>query len=293
MSSVTPFPCQNPDSRFDTGTESVPEPEWVKQDLRVPRYDDVVFARPDLSQIIGDAEANRDMFQGCSRDRSGKIISSLRSWARRSVLEEAARYTAELTGSAVELPAGLDEQLLFITGHQPALYHPGVWIKNLLIGKAAQQTAGLSLNLIVDNDLVSSTAVKVPQGTRSNPCFSDISFDDSIKKKPWEETSIQNEKLFRTFADRVDEALAVWPDLPAPLLRNIWPAAVAHMQKTDRLADCLAAARHGESKIWNSRSAACVRPGHFYGLPVIYLRTPTLFGQRITKSSVSTVKSIE
>ena len=63
-----------------------------------------VFARPDLSQIIGDAEANRDMFQGCSRDRSGKIISSLRSWARRSVLEEAARYTAELTGSAVELP---------------------------------------------------------------------------------------------------------------------------------------------------------------------------------------------
>ncbi|WP_278466818.1 hypothetical protein [Gimesia maris] len=250
MSSVTPFPCQNPDSRFDSGTESVPEPEWVKQDLRVPRYDDVVFARPDLSQIIGDAEANRDMFQGCSRDRSGKIISSLRSWARRSVLEEAARYTAELTGSAVELPAGLDEQLLFITGHQPALYHPGVWIKNLLIGKAAQQTAGLSLNLIVDNDLVSSTAVKVPQGTRSNPCFSDISFDDSIKKKPWEETSIQNEKLFRTFADRVDEALAVWPDLPAPLLRNIWPAAVAHMQKTDRLADCLAAARHAQEQRW-------------------------------------------
>ena len=250
MSSVTPFPCQNPDSRFDSGTETVPEPEWVKQDLRVPRYDDVVFARPDLSQIIGDAEANRDMFQGCSRDRSGKIISSLRSWARRSVLEEAARYTAELTGSAVELPAGLDEQLLFITGHQPALYHPGVWIKNLLIGKAAQQTAGLSLNLIVDNDLVSSTSIKVPQGTRSNPCFSDISFDDSIKKKPWEETSIQNEELFRSFADRVDEALAVWPDLPAPLLRNIWPAAVAHMQKTDRLADCLAAARHAQEQRW-------------------------------------------
>lgn len=250
MSSVTPFPCQNPDSRFDSGTESVPEPEWVKQDLRVPRYDDVVFARPDLSQIIGDAEANRDMFQGCSRDRSGKIISSLRSWARRAVLEEAVLYTAELTGSAVELPADLDEQLLFITGHQPALYHPGVWIKNLLIGKAAQQTAGLSLNLIVDNDLVSSTAIKVPQGSRANPYFSDVSFDDSIKKKPWEETTIQNEELFRTFVDRVDGTLEVWPELPAPLLRNIWPAAVAHMQKTDRLADCLAAARHAQEQRW-------------------------------------------
>ena len=56
--------------------------------------------------------------------------------------------------------------------------------------------------------------------------------------------------MFRTFADRVDEALAVWPDLPAPLLRNIWPAAVAHMQKTDRLADCLVAARHAQEQRW-------------------------------------------
>ncbi|HAH44500.1 MAG TPA: hypothetical protein DCM07_06510, partial [Planctomycetaceae bacterium] len=250
MSSVTPFPCQNPDSRFDSGTKPVPEPEWVKQDLRVPKYDDVVFARPDLSQIIGDAEANRDMFQSCSRDRSGKIISSLRSWARRAVLEEAARYTAELTGSAVELPADLDEQLLFMTGHQPALYHPGVWIKNLLIGKAAQQSAGLSLNLIVDNDLVSSTAIKIPQGTRDTPFFSEISFDETIKKKPWEETTIQNEELFRTFSARVEKALNVWPELPTPLLCNIWPAAVAHMQKSDRLADCLAAARHAQEQRW-------------------------------------------
>lgn len=250
MSSVTPFPCQNPDSRFDSGTKPVPEPEWVKQDLRVPKYDDVVFARPDLSQIIGDAEANRDMFQSCSRDRSGKIISSLRSWARRAVLEEAARYTAELTGSSVELPADLDEQLLFMTGHQPALYHPGVWIKNLLIGKAAQQSAGLSLNLIVDNDLVSSTAIKIPQGTRDTPCFSEISFDETIKKKPWEETTIQNEELFRTFSARVEKALKVWPELPTPLLSNIWPAAVAHMQKSDRLADCLAAARHAQEQRW-------------------------------------------
>lgn len=222
----------------------------MRQDLRVPRYDDVVFARPDLSQVIDDAQANRRMFDSCSRDRSGKIISSLRTWARRAVLEEAARYTAELTGSPIDLPADLDEQLLFITGHQPALYHPGVWIKNLLIGKAAQQMAGLSLNLIVDNDLVSSTAIKVPQGTRSNPYFSEVSFDQSIKKKPWEETTIQNEELFRTFADRVDETLQVWPELPAPLLRNIWPTAVAHMQKSDRLADCLAAARHMQEQSW-------------------------------------------
>ncbi|QDT42626.1 hypothetical protein Pan241w_27130 [Gimesia alba] len=250
MSSVTPFPCQNPDSRFDSSTESVPEPLWVKQDLRVPRYDDAIFSRPELSQIISDAEENRRMFAACSRDRSGKIISSLREWARRSVLEEAARYTAELTGNSVELPEDLNERLLLITGHQPALYHPGVWVKNLLIGKVARQTSGLSLNLIVDNDLVSSTSIRVPQGTRSAPSFTDIAFDEAISPKPWEETTVQNRELFCSFSDRVEAALQQWPDLSAPLLHEIWPAAMKQLNVSDRLADCLTAARHAQEQRW-------------------------------------------
>jgi len=250
MSSVTPFPCKNPDSRFDSGTEAVPEPVWEKQDLLVPRYDDAIFSRPDLNQIISDAQENRRMFSACSRERSGKIISGLREWARRAVLEAAAQYTSELTGNTVTLPEDLNDRLLLMTGHQPALYHPGVWVKNLLIGKVARKTAGLSLNLIVDNDLVSSTSIRVPQGTRSAPFFSEISFDESIKKKPWEETTIQNKELFRSFVDRVDEARKQWPELSAPLLREIWPAAISHMGKSDRLADCLAAARHAQEQRW-------------------------------------------
>ena len=250
MSSVTPFPCQNPDSRFDSSTESVPEPLWVKQDLRVPRYDDAIFSRPGLTQIISDAEENRRMFAACSRDRSGKIISSLREWARRSVLEEAARYTSELTGNSVELPEDLNERLLLITGHQPALYHPGVWVKNLLIGKVARQTSGLSLNLIVDNDLVSSTSIRVPQGTRSAPSFTDIAFDESITPKPWEETTVQDRELFGSFSDRVQSALKQWPDLSAPLLDEIWPAAIKQLNVSGRIADCLTAARHAQEQRW-------------------------------------------
>lgn len=250
MSSVTPFPCQNPDSRFASRNESVPEPAWVKQDLRVPRSDDIVFARPELSRMISDAEENRSMFEACSRERSGKIISSLRTWARKAVLEEAVRYTSDLSGDAVELPEDLDERLLFITGHQPALFHPGVWVKNLLVGKVAQQTSGLSLNLIVDNDLVSSTSIRVPQGTRSAPELAEIPFDESIEKKPWEETTIQNPETFRSFENRVETALQQWPDLGSPLLKQIWSAAVSHMEVSDRLADCLTAARHAQEKRW-------------------------------------------
>ncbi|MCH9656178.1 MAG: hypothetical protein K0U86_07555 [Planctomycetes bacterium] len=250
MSSVTPFPCKNPDSRFASATTAVPEPLWEKQDLKVPRYDDAIFARPDLSQLISDAEENRRMFAACSRDRSGKIISSLRTWARQAVMTEAAKYTSELTGKTIELPQDFNDRLLLITGHQPALYHPGVWVKNLLIGNVARKTAGLSLNLIVDNDLVSSTSIRVPQGTRSMPTFSEISFDESIQKKPWEDTTIQNKELFQSFAERVDKALKQWPDFSSSLLPDIWPAAISQMNSSDRLADCLAAARHAQEQRW-------------------------------------------
>jgi len=120
-----------------------------------------------------------------------KIISGLREWARRAVLEAAAQYTSELTGNTVTLPEDLNDRLLLMTGHQPALYHPGVWVKNLLIGKVARKTAGLSLNLIVDNDLVSSTSIRVPQGTRSARFFLKSHLMNQYKKKPWEETTIQ------------------------------------------------------------------------------------------------------
>lgn len=250
MSSVTPFPCKNPDSRFDSGTDTVPELLWEKQNLLVPRYDDAIFARPDLGQIISDAEENRRMFQSCSRDRSGKIISGLREWARRAVLDEAARYTSELTGNSVSLPEDFNDRLLLITGHQPALYHPGVWVKNLLIGKVARKTEGLSLNLIVDNDLVNTTSIRVPQGTHSAPYFSEIPFDESIEKKPWEETTIKNKKLFCSFAERTGQALKQWSDLSTPLLSEIWPAAIAHMKISNRLADCLVAARHTQEQRW-------------------------------------------
>lgn len=220
----------------------------MKQDLKVPRYDDAVFSRPPLNQVLSDAEENQQMFAACSRDRSGKIISSLRTWARRTILEEAARYTSELTGTPVTLPEDLNERLLFLTGHQPALYHPGVWVKNLLIGKVARQTSGLSLNLIVDNDLVSSTSIRVPQGTRSAPSLIEVDFDAAMTQQPWEETVVQDRELFSSFSDRVESALQNWPGLESPLLKNIWPAAVSHLRVSDRLADCLTAARHAQEQ---------------------------------------------
>jgi hypothetical protein len=45
-----------------------------------------------------------------------------------------------------------DGQLLFATGHQTELLHPGVWIKNALIDEAAKATGGAAYHLAVDTD---------------------------------------------------------------------------------------------------------------------------------------------
>jgi hypothetical protein len=45
-----------------------------------------------------------------------------------------------------------DEALLFATGHQTELLHPGVWIKNALIDEAAKATGGAAYHFAVDTD---------------------------------------------------------------------------------------------------------------------------------------------
>src|SRR4051812_33001746 len=45
-----------------------------------------------------------------------------------------------------------DERLIFATGHQSELYHPGVWVKNALIHFAAEKTGGAAYHFSVDTD---------------------------------------------------------------------------------------------------------------------------------------------
>ena len=52
---------------------------------------------------------------------------------------------------------------LVVTGHQPELFHPGVWVKNFATAAIARAHGGLGLNLIVDNDLPKSASIRVPQ----------------------------------------------------------------------------------------------------------------------------------
>src|SRR3989304_6843109 len=48
------------------------------------------------------------------------------------------------------------------TGHEPILYHPGVWIKNHLAHYLVKKLGGISVNMIVDNDACNMGFMYVP-----------------------------------------------------------------------------------------------------------------------------------
>jgi hypothetical protein len=88
---------------------------------------------------------------------SGVHVHELRDAARADILAEAASYTAEL-GLPVEHQGGP----VIVTGHQPELFHPGVWAKYFLLDKVSAQTGGVGIDLVVDTDDVGSLAFSAP-----------------------------------------------------------------------------------------------------------------------------------
>lgn len=93
-------------------------------------------------------------------------LRDLRRAAREEVLEAAASFTALLHGRDPDtlLGAAHAQGPLVVTGHQPVLFHPGVWSKYLMLQAAAEMGA-TCLSLIVDTDEVGRLEVPVPRRT--------------------------------------------------------------------------------------------------------------------------------
>src|SRR4029079_8138752 len=81
------------------------------------------------------------------------------------------------------------EGLLFLAGHQPELFHPGVWVKNFALAGLARRQGGVGVNLLVDNDTAKSASLRVPIPGEW-PQVRDIPFDRWQGELPWEERHV-------------------------------------------------------------------------------------------------------
>jgi len=231
--------------------ESPFETPWERHHLRVPQENGGIFCRPPWSDAVAAVERGRALLDTERVNIQGRTLSHLREWTARKVFEAAVDYTAKISGEPIETP-DVQTHRFVASGHQPTLFHPGVWIKNFAIGELAAATGRVPLNLIVDNDTFADRSLRVPAGTADEPATEVVPFDAHTATLPWEEARVRDETLFRSFADRVTERMQRWG--VTPLLQQIWPDAVERYEAGRPLTECLTAARHRLERRWGLRN---------------------------------------
>jgi hypothetical protein len=175
-------------------------------------------------------------------------IGDMRLWelvaaTRREVLTVAAEYTGSYRD--VQRPDDVADWIarpIIMGGHQPELFHAGVWLKNSALDAYARQVGGTAVNLVVDTDRCAHPGVGVPVGTPRAARLEEVPFDAAAPEMAWEERSILDADCFASFGQRACDLLA--PLEPQPLLRRWWPLAVERAGECHRLGLALAQARH-------------------------------------------------
>ena len=225
---------------------TVREREWNRVRLKVSDQDGDVIAFPTLHKVPSEVVANAKLFNHADFDIQGRSFQKLRAWARQEILQQAVDYTSKIRDEDVALP---ELNLIVADGHQPQLFHPGVWAKNFAIGGLANKLKAVPLHLIVDNDAFSSCAIQVPTGNPSDPQLISIPFDRGHPaNRPWEGAPVRDRGLFSAFAADVQSVMQSWELKPE--LEQIWPIAVSNMDRHRSLPTCLTAARHALEREW-------------------------------------------
>src|SRR5262249_55485525 len=135
---------------------------------------------------------------------------------------------------------------LFVAGHQPELFHPGVWVKNFALAGLARRHTGLAVNLIVDNDTVKHTGLRVPVPGNPWPRLRTLLFDRWQGEVPWEERQVAERATFARFGDEVTALVRPWGY--EPLMPALWPEVLRHT--SGPVGEAFAAARRALERRW-------------------------------------------
>jgi hypothetical protein len=167
---------------------------------------------------------------------------------RQQFIAAARNYTQQYR----DLPPTLGGEKIFIAGHQPQLFHAGVWYKNFLLADLAKEHDGVAVNLIIDSDAMRSASIAVPTGTAKDPRIESAAFDLSHGEVPYEEHTIRDRGLFESFGDRAETLIESL--VPHPLLHTYWPMVVERSREESNAGLAISQARHRLEGEWGTQS---------------------------------------
>lgn len=213
--------------------------------LRAPREHGATIELPPLSRVEKVWRSNLDHVQTLGQIQIGDVeLGSLQQSGRQEVVELARRYTSEYLD--VDL-TGRTSGPIVMSGHQPELFHPGVWFKNFSLSSIGQQLNCVAINLVVDNDICGAAAIRFPsvEGGAKSVSVGTIPLDAPGANMPYENRRIEDADCFSSFPDRV--ASAISPLVENPLARLVWEQLETATNKNQRqplLGQTIAQGRH-------------------------------------------------
>lgn len=163
---------------------------------------------------------------------AGMPLQQLRREARREATATAAAFSRVLGVPVDEAPA--DPPLIVMTGHQPELYHPGIWVKDFLLQRMAEETGATAIDVVVDSDGFDLVELRVPCfRPEAARCASVLSV--AVPDGCFAGTPVPTQKECAVFRDAGLDALST---LPAPaLLRHFAVFAESLMEAAEDAAN--------------------------------------------------------
>ena len=140
-----------------------------------------------------------------------------------------------------------------MAGHQPTLFHPGVWFKNFTLDRVANPRLPSSrrhspqftaVNLVIDNDVAASSSIRVPIIDPQTGVVRQeaVPFDSAAGGVPFEQNRIRNAAMFDSFDERLREA--IHPIVQDPIVTQLWKYARAAASRCENVSCAIAHARH-------------------------------------------------
>lgn len=197
-------------------------PRW-----RAPREDGAALVVPSWKDLPDLITENQRLVQQSALRFGDRTLAEARQLAHDNADQEINSGAKQLGWQGAPL-----HRPLIVTGHQPELFHPGVWAKNVAISKLARQLGGSSFNINVDSDVAKSTTLKLP--TVSSEHYDQIvSFSPVKPPLPYEEWQCNDEQAFADVPTQIAPVLSQWPW--KPVLPDFWKAAVQAGKQTRNL----------------------------------------------------------
>jgi hypothetical protein len=174
--------------------------------------------------------------------------ASLRRDGRTQLLADAIRYTSAYRSTSwVDTTRAINDDgscSVLMAGHQPELFHAGVWFKNFALDRIAKSIPVIPVNLVVDNDVAMRRGIRVPtlDAQTGLTRFEIVNYDEGRAGIPYEQLMIEDRQQFDSFDKTVRRVVASL--VPDPCVTQLWKHAREAIQRCGVAGCALAQARH-------------------------------------------------